>query len=104
MGIRRGHALPVAPRVGFWRGADVLFLLHMPLIHLIAVVLCCVRYADVYWMFESPSIGQFPFNSPPGWGLSLPFVYLIWACVVFLLYPWFTETKRRRDDSLLSYV
>ena len=83
------------------------FLLHMPLIHLIAVVVCYVRYADVHWMFESPSIGQFPFTSPPGWGLSLPFVYLIWACVVVLLYPLcrrFGETKRRRGGLLLSYV
>jgi hypothetical protein len=30
-------------------------------------------------MFESPTINQFPITAPPGWGFSLPVVYLIWA-------------------------
>jgi uncharacterized membrane protein len=82
------------------------FLLHIPLIHLIAVAVCYVRYGGVHWMFESPSISQFPFTPPPGWGFSLPVVYLIWVCVVIELYPlckWFAAVKQRRRDVWLSY-
>jgi uncharacterized membrane protein len=83
------------------------FLAHMPLIHLLAVVVCFARYGAVHWMFESPTIGQFPITPPPGWGFSLPVVYLIWAFVVIALYPlcrWFARLKRRRSDAWLSYI
>jgi uncharacterized membrane protein len=83
------------------------FLLHVPLIHLIAVVVCYARYGHVHWMFETPSVNQFPVAFPPGWGFSLPIVYLVWVCVVFSLYPlccWFASVKRRRSDAWLSYV
>jgi uncharacterized membrane protein len=83
------------------------YLLHMPLIHLIAIVVCYARYGHLYWMFESPSLDQFPITPPPGWGYSLPVVYLVWACVVLALYPlcrWFAGVKRRRSDAWLSYL
>jgi hypothetical protein len=83
------------------------FLLHLPLIHLIAVIVCYVRYAHVHWMFESPAMAQFPFTSPPGWGFSLPFVYLVWMCIAIALYPlcrWFATIKQRRREPWLSYL
>jgi uncharacterized membrane protein len=82
------------------------YLLHVPLIHLIAVAVCYARYGQVHWMFESPTPRQFPITPPPGWGYSLPIVYLIWACVVLALYPlcrWFAGLKQRRSDAWLSY-
>jgi uncharacterized membrane protein len=82
------------------------YLAHFPLIHLIAVVVCYVRYGQVHWMFESPSIDKFPITQPPGWGFSLPITYLIWASVVLALYPlcrWFAALKQRRNDAWLSY-
>jgi uncharacterized membrane protein len=82
------------------------YLLHLPLIHLVAIVVCYARYGEIHWMFESPSLGQFPFTPPPGWGYSLPVVYLIWVCVVLALYPlcrWFAGLKQRRSDAWLSY-
>jgi uncharacterized membrane protein len=82
------------------------YLLHIPLIHLIAVAVCYARYGQVHWMFESPSLGQFPITPPPGWGYSLPIVYLMWICVVLALYPlcyWFADLKQRRNDAWLSY-
>jgi uncharacterized membrane protein len=82
------------------------YLLHIPLIHLIAVAVCYARYGQVYWMFESPTLAQFPITKPPGWGYSLPIVYLVWACVVLALYPlchWFAGLKQRRGDAWLSY-
>jgi len=82
------------------------YLLHIPLIHLIAVAVCYARYGQVHWMFESPTLGQFPITQPPGWGYSLPIVYLIWAVVVLTLFPlcrWFAGLKQRRNDAWLSY-
>ncbi len=82
------------------------YLLHIPLIHMLAIALCYARYGQVHWMFESPSPGQFPITPPPGWGYSLPIVYLVWAVVVTTLYPlcrWFADLKRRRSNAWLSY-
>ncbi|HLW85493.1 MAG TPA: heparan-alpha-glucosaminide N-acetyltransferase domain-containing protein [Candidatus Sulfotelmatobacter sp.] len=82
------------------------YLLHVPLIHLIAVAVCYARYGHVYWMFQSPSLRDFPITPPPGWGYSLPVVYLVWAGVVLALYPlcrWFAGVKQRRGDAWLSY-
>jgi uncharacterized membrane protein len=82
------------------------YLLHIPLIHLIAVAVCYARYGQAHWMFESPTMGQFPITQPPGWGYSLPIVYLVWGCVVLALYPlcrWFAALKQRRSDAWLSY-
>jgi hypothetical protein len=82
------------------------FLLHLPLIHLLAVTVCYARYGAAHWMFESPSLRQYPFTPPPGWGFSLPIVYLVWAFVVLALYPlcrWFAALKQRRTDPWLSY-
>jgi uncharacterized membrane protein len=82
------------------------YLLHFPLIHLLAVGVCYARYGQAHWMFESPTITQFPVTQPPGWGYPLPVVYLIWFSVVLALYPlcrWFAGLKQRRHDPWLSY-
>jgi uncharacterized membrane protein len=82
------------------------YLLHIPLIHLLALAVCYVRYGQVHWMFESPGLAEFPITKPPGWGYSLPIVYLIWIFVVLTLYPlcrWFAGLKQRRSDNWLSY-
>ena len=83
------------------------FLLHLPLIHLVAVALCYLRYGDVHWMFESARLDQFPVTFPPGWGYRLPVVYVIWLGIVIALYPlcvWFAGLKRRRTDAWLRYL
>jgi len=83
------------------------YLLHVPLIHIIAVIFCYARYGQAHWMFESPSIEYFPFTRPPAWGYSPPVVYLVWICVVVTLYPlckWFASLKQRRSDAWLSYL
>jgi uncharacterized membrane protein len=83
------------------------YLLHVPLIHLIAVAVCYARYGQVHWMFESPGLQDFPITPPPGWGYSLPIIYLVWACVVLTLYlpcRWFAGVRQRRSDAWLSYL
>ena len=83
------------------------YIVHIPLIHLIALGVCLVRYGHVYWMFQSPDAGNFPFTAPPGWGLSLPWVYATWVGVVLLLYPlckWWAGVKQRHTAAWLSYL
>jgi uncharacterized membrane protein len=83
------------------------FLIHLPLIHGLAVIVCYARYGSAHWMFESPDLGHYPFSPPPGWGFSLPLIYLVWILVVVALYPavrWFAALKQRRSDRWLSYL
>ena len=91
----------LTPRVLFY------FLLHLPLIHLLAVVACYAMNGAVHWMFESPTLAAYPFTPPPVWGLSLPWIYLLWVAVVASLYPvcaWFASVKQRRRDWWVSYL
>jgi uncharacterized membrane protein len=83
------------------------FLLHFFFIHLLAVILCFARYGHIHWMFESLDIAHFPITQPPGWGLTLPFVYLLWAVVVVTMYPlcrWYAALKQRSSNPWLSYL
>ena len=83
------------------------YLLHVPLIHVLAVIACYARYGEVHWMFESGQPNQFPVTLPPGWGYGLPVIYLLWMFVVLALYPlcrWFAALKQRRNDYWLSYL
>jgi len=43
----------------------------------------------------------------PGYGYSLPVVYLVWAGIVIGFYPlcrWFAGVKARRSEWWLSYL
>lgn len=83
------------------------FVLHIALIHVLAVIVCYARYGEVHWMFESPTLADFPFTQPPGWPLSLPYLYLLWLVVVLMLWPlyrWFANVKRQRRDWWLAYL
>ncbi|HUK45983.1 MAG TPA: heparan-alpha-glucosaminide N-acetyltransferase domain-containing protein [Terriglobales bacterium] len=94
------------PAVIFGKVPMFYFLLHIPLIHLLAVAVCFARYGHVHWMFESPTPARFPITPPPGWGFSLPIVYLIWAAVVLALFPacrWWAGVKQRNPAAWLSY-
>ena len=83
------------------------FVLHLTLIHLLAVVACYARYGSAHWMFESPRLDQYPFTPPPGWGYALPVVYLAWVAVVAMLYPacrWYAAIRERRRAWWVSYL
>ena len=83
------------------------YVLHVVLLHVLAVIVCAVRYGAVHWMFESPSVDRFPVTQPPGWPASLPWVYLAWATVVVAAYPccrWYAALRARRTDGWLSYL
>ena len=97
----------LGPAVTFGRVPLFYFVGHFTLIHVLAVILCYAENGAIHWMFESPNLGAYPFTPPPGWGLSLPFVYLTWIVVVVVMYPvcvWFAAIKARRNDAWLRYL
>jgi hypothetical protein len=105
--VDRGTPRILRPAVVIGKVPLFYYLLHFPLIHLLAVVTCYVRYGSAHWMFESPDLAHYPFTAPPGWGYSLPVIYLIWAFVVLAMYPfcrWFAAIKQQRNDPWLSYL
>jgi uncharacterized membrane protein len=95
---RAGEMLVTIGRVPlfFW-------LLHVPLIHLVAVVFSFLRYGEVVpWLYRNP-----PTALPEGYGYGLPVVYTVVVGVVAALYPlcrWFAGVKRRRPEGWLSYL
>jgi len=97
MGFRDANPLIVFGRVPLF-----FFILHFLAIHVLAVVLAWFRYGQIYLL--NPLPGQ---AVPPGYGYSLPVVYLIWAAIAIAFYPlcrWFARVKARRDDWWLSYL
>jgi len=105
--LERGTPNRLRPALTIGRVPLFYFVVHLTLIHALAVLACHLRYGEIHWMFESPSLDKYPFTQPPGWPLSLPLVYLWWIGVVVLLYPlcvWFSGLKQRRRDWWLSYL
>jgi len=89
----------------FGRVPFLFYVVHIPLLHALAVGLAWTTVGDVGWMFSSFVVG-FP-EKPVGYGLSLLGIYAVWLSVVVALYPlcrWFAALKGRRHDWWLSYL
>ncbi len=78
------------------------YLLHLPLIHLLAVLVSLPHY--------KPALGSFYYSRPAvgsGYGHDLWVVYAVWIASVLCLFPlcrWFASVKQRRKDAWLSYL
>jgi uncharacterized membrane protein len=87
--------------VMFGRVPFAFYVAHLYLIHLLSVLL---------GLSQGFSLGQMMTSSrfyPPGFGVGLPEVFMVWALVVAALYPlcrWVAGVKARRRDWWLSYV
>jgi len=79
------------------------WLLHVPLIHLVALAFSLARYGEIIpWLVRNP-----PTPLPEGYGYGLAVVYAVTFAVVAALYPlcrWYAGVKRRRRDPWLSYL
>jgi hypothetical protein len=98
----RGTPGWLRPILVFGRVPLFYYLLHLPLIHGLAVIVNLLRFGRADWLY-----GNSPAKPPGQAGFDLPLVYLTWLAVVLLLYPackWFAELKRRRRDAWLSYL
>lgn len=94
-GGRVAQWLTVFGRVPFFY-----YLLHIPLIHTLALVVSLIRTGSVDpWLFTNHPMAPGPV--PDGYMWSLGLLYLVWAIAVVLLYipsRWYAELKARRTD------
>jgi uncharacterized membrane protein len=94
------------PIITFGRVPLFFYLLHIPLIHGVAVLCDYLRFGWSPQATDGPWAVQ-PDLVPSDYGISLPMVYLVWVGVLLVLYwpcKWFAEVKRRRRDAWLSYL
>lgn len=90
----------------FGRVPFFFYVLHIPLIHALALVVSQVRLGSVSpWLFTNHPMGNPP--APDGYTWSLPLLYLVWAIALGILYfpcRSFAQLKARRHDWWLSYL
>ena len=82
------------------------YVLHIPLIHALALLVSKIRLGEVSpWLFTNHPMGNPP--APDGYTWSLGLLYLVWAVSVLLLYfpcRWYADLKARRQDWWLKYL
>ena len=84
------------------------YLLHLPLIHAVAVLCSYWQYGQAPWLFANPPLSRSQaLFYPEDYGYSLPVIYLVWLGVSLLLYPcclWFARIKQRSRTPWLAYL
>jgi hypothetical protein len=82
------------------------YVLHIPLIHVVAVLVSLARTpAHTWWLFANHPM--LPPPVPDGYRWSLGLLYLVTAAVVVTLYfpcRWFAALKSRRREGWMAYV
>jgi uncharacterized membrane protein len=95
------------PFIVFGRVPLFYYLLHLPLIHGLAIAAGGIRYGRTDFLFRNPPALLGPTEGfPPDYGYNLAVVYVIWIAVVIMLYPacrWFAALKQRHRTAVLSY-
>jgi uncharacterized membrane protein len=97
---------PLKPLIVFGRVPMFYYLLHLPLIHGLALLMETLRFGSAPWLFGNPFN---PAHTKPlaEAGIGLAGTYLAWLIALAILYPlcrWFSDLKRRRRDAWLSYL
>ena len=90
--------------VTFGRVPLFFYLLHLPLIHALAVVLSYARYGEAPWLFENPPLKH---SLPEGYGYGLALVCVTWVGVVWMLFPAcqaFARFKREHRSRWLALL
>ncbi len=82
------------------------YVLHIPLIHVLALVVSRLRSGEFSpWLFADHPMGTPP--APAGYAWSLPLLYGVWAVAIVMLFfasRWFVALKARRTDWWLKYL
>jgi uncharacterized membrane protein len=90
----------------FGRVPFFFYLLHIPLIHALALVVSYIQIGEVSpWLFANHPMGNPP--PPDGYVWGLGTLYLVWALAIVLLYfacRWFAELKSKRTEWWLRYL
>lgn len=98
---RIAGALAMFGRVPFF-----FYMLHIPLIHALALLVSVVRTGAVDpWLFANHPM----FNPPPpdGYTWPLSLLYLVWAVAIVMLYlgcRWFARVKAHNKSPWLSFI
>jgi uncharacterized membrane protein len=96
------------PLIVFGRVPLFYFIVHLYIIHALAIPLAWLRYGNASFVLNPlPSLGGSAKLYPSDYGYELWVVYVLWIAVVALLYLlclWFARLKARRSDWWLSYV
>jgi uncharacterized membrane protein len=104
--LERAHGALARWFTVFGRVPFFYYMLHIPLIHLLALIVSKIRLGQVSpWLFANHPLN--PGDVPEGYRWSLPLLYPVFAVAVGLLYfpcRWFAEVKARRRDAWLSYL
>jgi hypothetical protein len=92
--------------VVFGRVPLFFYLLHIALIHMVAVFISLIRQDNgIAWLRGNHPVAIGP--PPAGYTWSLTLLYAVTALVVVLLYfpcRWFAALRSRRPDSWLRYL
>jgi hypothetical protein len=89
--------------ITFGRVPMFYYVLHIYIIHALAIVVAYFAVHDVHFLFTNAPPGSWP----NAFGFRLAIVYLVWLAIVLSLYPacrWFADVKRRRKEAWLSYL
>lgn len=91
------------PFVTFGRVPFLYYMLHLPLLHAMAVPVALYRFGHASWLFANPP-GQ---NWPYDFHFDLTLTYAAWVAATLILYPVcrrFADFKSKRKDWWLSYL
>lgn len=112
-----GPALLLLPSIDKWRRGGPMraletfgrvplffYLLHLPVIHLVALALAFAQGLDPLLL-----IGPLPGGDayPADYGVGLPLLYVLTFGIILMMWPacrWFADLKKRRKDWWLSYL
>ncbi|HKB41332.1 MAG TPA: heparan-alpha-glucosaminide N-acetyltransferase domain-containing protein, partial [Gemmataceae bacterium] len=104
---REGAAAPM-PLVTLGRVPLFFYVVHLTVIHGLAVLLSLLHYSRADWLFVSPPWAPGSAEIyPEGYGYSLPVVYGLYVLVLLILWPacrWYAGLKRSHHDWWLSYL
>jgi uncharacterized membrane protein len=96
------------PFLVFGRVPLFYYLLHLPLLHAVALVFAQLRYGRMSFLLAMPPSLRGPRpDFPADYGYGLWQTYVIWAVIVLALYPvcrWYAGVKRRSTSPILSYL
>ncbi len=101
---RYGMPRLATPIVAFGRVPFFFYVLHIYVIHVLAILVAMAFHQDYSWLLHG---GFFLNDRPEGYGYGLPGVYLAWAAVILILYYpclWFSRMKAQKKSWWLSYL
>lgn len=104
--LERARGALVKPITLFGRVPFFFYVLHIPLIHMLALLVSIISLGEVSgWLFMNHPMGSPP--PPDGYTWGLGTLYFVWAVAILILYyacGWFAEFKETRKEWWVRYL